>query len=168
MALPSTYAGTALAGAFSHVAYFNRGEHHLYAPLYVKLFFTTLGGATTALSYIQEVAWTTALSTASKLIGSYLLGVYGSLLVYRLLLHPLNKFPGPFNARFSSLWLALQIRNNLHVKLVELHQKHGSFVRIGSSDLSVLSPRAIEIVYGPNSRCIKGPTYDMTWPSVSL
>ncbi|KAL3485692.1 cytochrome P450 [Aspergillus germanicus] len=168
MALPSTYAGTALSGVFSHVAYFNKGEHHLYAPLYVKLFFTTLVGATAALSYIHEVAWTTALSTASKLIGSYLSGVYGSLLVYRLFLHPLNEFPGSFNARISYLWLALQIRNNLHVKLVELHQKYGSFVRIGSSDLSVLSPKAIEIVYGPNSRCIKGPIYDMTWPSISL
>ncbi|KAL2848517.1 cytochrome P450 [Aspergillus pseudoustus] len=169
MVLFSTHAGTTLAGVFSHVVYFNKGEHHLYGPLYLKLFFTTVVGATAALSYTQKVAWITALTTVSELIGSYLLGLYGSLLVYRLFLHPLNKFPGPSGARISAFWLSLQLRNNnLHVKLVELHQRYGSFVRIGSSDLSVLSPKAIEIVYGPGSRCIKGTTYDLTRPSVSL
>ncbi|KAL3464725.1 cytochrome P450 [Aspergillus heterothallicus] len=169
MASPLTYAGTALAGVFTHVAYFNKGEHHLYGPLYLKLFFITVMGATATLSYTHDVEWTTALMTVSKVIGSYLLGIYGSLLVYRLFLHPLNKFPGAIGARTSSLWLTLQLRNNnLHKKLVELHQKHGQFVRIGSSDLSILNPKAIEIVYGPGSRCIKGTTYDLTRPTVSL
>ncbi|KAL2860742.1 cytochrome P450 [Aspergillus lucknowensis] len=169
MVLLSTYISTGLAGVFSHVAYFKRGEHHLYGVLYIKVFFGTIIAATAALSYARDIAWTIALTTVCRLMGSYLLGLYSSLLVYRIFLHPLHKFPGPFSARISSAWMSTQLKNNnLHIKLLELHRKYGPFVRIGSSDLSVMHPHAIEVVYGSKSRCIKGIYYDLSWPSSSL
>jgi tryprostatin B 6-hydroxylase len=58
--------------------------------------------------------------------------------------------------------------NNQHIKLLELHNKYGPFIRIGSNDISVIHPKALEIVYGPSSRCFKGPQYDMSHPEVSL
>ncbi|KAL3476071.1 cytochrome P450 [Aspergillus californicus] len=165
----ATYTITALAGVFSHLVYFKRGEHHLHGTLYVKLLFTTITAGTATLSYTQGIAWTTALSTVSQLFGIYLLGLYSSVLVYRLFLHPLRKFPGPFGARFSTVWLTTQLRNNnLHTTLLEYHQRYGMFVRIGSSDLSILHPKAIEAVYGPNSPCTKGQNYDLSHPTTSL
>ncbi|KAL2832090.1 cytochrome P450 [Aspergillus cavernicola] len=169
MVLLSTYTSTALAGVFSHVAYFQKGEHHLHGWLYIKLLFTVITAVTAILVYSQEVVWTAALSTVSKLAGTYLLGLYGSLLVYRIFLHPLRKFPSSFGARVSSIWISTQLKNNnLHMKLLELHQKQGLFVRIGSSDLSVMHPKAVEEVYGPRSRCTKGISYDISWPTMSL
>lgn len=167
MALP-LYASTALAGVFSHVAYFNRGEHHLYGLFYIKLLFTSIISATAILSYTQQTALTAALTTACTVASSYLLGLYSSLLIYRILLHPLNNFPGPFPARASTSWLSTQLKNNLHTTLLDLHQKHGLFVRIGSSDLSIAHPDAVELLYGSNSRCTKGQNYEMVYPTNSL
>ncbi len=164
----SLYASTALAGVFSHVAYFNRGEHHLHGFLYIKLFFTIIISATAILSYTQQTALTAALSTVCKVTSSYLVGLYSSLLIYRVLLHPLNKFPGPLPARASTSWLTTQLKNNLHTALLDLHQQYGTFVRIGSSDLSISHPDAVELLYGSNSRCIKGQNYELVLPTNSL
>ncbi|KAL4861311.1 hypothetical protein BDV12DRAFT_208149 [Aspergillus spectabilis] len=169
MPLLSTYIGTALAGVFSHVAFFNRGEHHLHGVLYLRLLFIAITAGAAVLSYAQEIAWTAAFSTISTLIGTYLLGIYGSLLTYRLALHPLRKFPGPFGARLSTAWISTQLeKNNQHDILLNLHRKYGPYVRVGSADISVIDPKAIDIVYGPNSRCFKGIAYDMSHPEVSL
>ncbi|KAL3447168.1 cytochrome P450 [Aspergillus insuetus] len=168
MGLLSTYISTALAGVASHVAYFRTGEHHLHAVLYLKLFTIAIASGTGILFSIQGNAWR-AFSTVLSLASAYLLGLYGSLLINRAVLHPLRKFPGPFAARLSSAWITTQLKNNnQHVKLLELHNKYGPFIRIGSNDISVIHPKALEIIYGPNSRCFKGPQYDMSHPEVSL
>ncbi|KAI4156765.1 MAG: hypothetical protein LQ340_000022 [Diploschistes diacapsis] len=49
-----------------------------------------------------------------------------------------------------------------------LHRKYGSFVRIGSSDLSISLPAGVEAVYGPGSPCRKASWYDEDWPRQSL
>jgi hypothetical protein len=157
------------AGIFSHIAYFNRGEHHLQGTFYLKLFLTAILIGTAILHHTQDVPWTLALDILYKHALTYLLGVYASLLSYRVFLHPLRNFPGPFFARVSSIWISTQLKNNnRHIKLLELHQKYGSIVRIGSSDLSICRPSAIEEIYGPKSRCVKGMSYDLTHPNPSL
>ncbi|KAL4878233.1 cytochrome P450 [Aspergillus karnatakaensis] len=169
MPLLSTYIGAALAGIFSHVAYFKRGEHHLYGPLYIKIFLVTITAGTVALSFAQRTAWTASLSTVSSLVSAYLLGLYGSLLVYRIFLHPLCNFPGPFGARISTGWIATQVKkNNHHIVVRELHRKYGPIVRVGSSDISVIHPKAVDIVYGPSSRSYKGTGYEVSYPEFSL
>ncbi|KAL2868106.1 cytochrome P450 [Aspergillus lucknowensis] len=168
MRLPSHYISAALVGVFSHVAYFKSGEHHLHGVFYLKLLFITITTGTAVLSHLKGTVWT-GFMTAISLTGAYLLGLYGSLLVYRIFLHPLRKVPGPFGARLSTAWIATQLENNnQHTKLLELHRQYGPFVRIGSSDISVIHPKALDIVYGPNSRCFKGISYDMSYPEVSL
>ncbi|KAJ0414382.1 cytochrome P450 [Aspergillus carlsbadensis] len=168
MALLSTYVTAWLAGIFSHIIYFRKGEHHLHGVLYLKLLLIAIASGTGLLSYRQGAAWK-AFTIVISLTGAYLLGLYGSLLIYRVSLHPLRKFPGPFAARLSSAWMTTQLQNNnQHIKLLELHNKYGPFIRTGSNDLSVIHPKGLEIVYGPNSRCFKGPQYDMSHPEVSL
>ncbi|KAL4972342.1 cytochrome P450 [Aspergillus desertorum] len=165
----STYAAAALTGVLSHIAYFKQGEHHLYGFFYLKLLLTATFTATAFFSYIQGTHWTTALFTVLEILTSYLCGIYTSLLVYRLLLHPMNKFPGPFPARISTIWTSTQLKNNnMHLTLLHYHRKYGPFVRIGSSDLSIAHPDALEPIYGTHSRCIKGANYELSAPATAL
>ncbi|PWY85897.1 cytochrome P450 [Aspergillus heteromorphus CBS 117.55] len=156
----------ALAGGLSHIVYFHRGEHHFYGTAYAQAFSALFTAAAAALHAGRETAWMEALATVAQHAASYLVGLFSSLLVYRLLLHPLGRFPGPLLARISSLWLPFHMQNNnRHHRLVELHKKYGPYVRIGSSDLSVIDPKAIDAIQG---QCAKSTWYDHSQPSKSL
>ncbi|PLB54730.1 cytochrome P450 [Aspergillus steynii IBT 23096] len=158
-----------VAGVLSHIAFFNKGEHHLYGMSYVQTFFAAVASGFIFLQYQQGLAWNTALATTLQHAVFYLVGVYSSLITYRLFFHPLRHFPGPIGARISNLWLPTQLpKHDAHRKLVALHKKYGPIVRVGSSDLSIIHPSAVPIIYGPNTRCTKGSWYDMTYPTTSL
>ncbi|KAB8234093.1 cytochrome P450 monooxygenase ftmC [Aspergillus alliaceus] len=103
------------------------------------------------------------------LIFIHLLGLYSSLILYRLLFHPLRRFPGPFLSRISAFWISAQLhRRPLFRKLADLHETYGSFVRIGPSDLSIVHPKATNIIYGFKSTCTKSAWYDGSAPLKSL
>ncbi|GKZ19409.1 hypothetical protein AbraIFM66951_011019 [Aspergillus brasiliensis] len=159
----------ALAGVFSHLTYFIRGEHQLYGTTYTQIFGVLYATAVAYLHLSWGAAWQEALVTVSLHAASYLVGLFSSLLLYRLVFHPLGAFPGPWGARISDLWLVLQLENNnKHIKLVELHEKYGPYVRIGPSTLSVIDPKSINIIHGPSSRCLKSGWYDHSHPNKSL
>ncbi|RAL04151.1 cytochrome P450 [Aspergillus ibericus CBS 121593] len=158
-----------LAGILSHVAYFHHGEHHLYGTIYLKLFGALYTTSVALLHVSWGTAWMEAWATVSLHATSYLVGVFGSLLVYRLMFNPLADFPGPWAARISSLWFPLQFRNNnRHFKLVELHDRYGPYIRIGPAELSIIDPKANDIIYGSSSPCTKSTFYDHSYPNNSL
>ncbi|KAH4106582.1 cytochrome P450 monooxygenase sthD [Parastagonospora nodorum] len=96
----------------------------------------------------------------------FLLGLYGSTLVYRLIFHPLNRFPGPLAARISDLWLCTQLGgHDMHHLSERLSKRYGEFVRIGSSTLMLTHPKAVAAIYGPGSPCRKGTFYDLEQPN---
>ena len=104
-----------------------------------------------------------------KLIAFFLAGLYASLLLYRVVLSPLNRFPGPFGARISNLWFSSRLsKHDAFQKILYLHTKYGDFLRIGSNDLSIVHPEAVEAIYGLGSTCRKAAWYDLTHPMVSL
>lgn len=77
----------------------------------------------------------------------------------------LYKIPGPFLASITDLWRAYhQYRGQLRGKLLDLHKKHGSFVRYGVNCVSISDPAAISIIYGSRagfktvSRTVQGIT----------
>lgn len=110
-----------------------------------------------------------ALLTTATLAGYYLAGLYGSLIIGRTFLSPLKRFPGPFLAKISSLYFSIQSRRgDSHRKLLTLHQKYGDFVRVGSSDLSTVHPKATSAIYGRGSKCTKADWYDLTLPLLSM
>ncbi|OJZ87745.1 hypothetical protein ASPFODRAFT_131283 [Aspergillus luchuensis CBS 106.47] len=159
----------ALVGVFSHLTYFRRGEHQLYGTTYTQVFCILCATSVAYLHVSWGTAWREALVTVSLHAASYLLGTFSSLLLYRLVIHPLGSFPGPWLARVSDLWLVSQMKNNnKHVKLVELHEKYGPYVRIGPSTLSVIDPQAVNNIHGPASRCLKSGWYDHSYPNKSL
>lgn len=159
-----------IVGIFSHILYFNHGEHHLHVQLYIQGFLSLIFIAI-ALLYAtkQEEQLTQAFSKVGKLSLSYLGGLYSSLLLYRMLFHPLKEFPGPIGARASAFWLSLHVRHaDAFRKVRALHDKYGPFVRVGPSDLSITHPKAVNLIYDAGSSCAKGAIYDLTRPVVSL
>ncbi|KKY20279.1 putative benzoate 4-monooxygenase cytochrome p450 [Diplodia seriata] len=55
-----------------------------------------------------------------------------------------------------------------YLKLQRIHQEHGDFIRIHPRALSINSAEAIPDIYGYNSKCTKGPFYDLNYPGRSL
>ena len=101
--------------------------------------------------------------------GYYFAGLYGSLIAYRLFFSPLTGFPGPFWAKISSLTCSTQLwKGDYPKRLLALHQKYGDFVRVGSSDLSIIHPKATNAIYGRGSKCTKAAWYDLNLPMISM
>ncbi|KAE8365754.1 cytochrome P450 [Aspergillus caelatus] len=83
---------------------------------------------------------------------------YIVLTVYEQVRSPLRDIPGPFVARFSSLWyLYKSYRGNFHHENIELHRKHGRIVRIAPGTYSISEPD--KAVYGAGSRFPKSDWY---------
>ncbi|KAI9041837.1 cytochrome P450 [Aspergillus affinis] len=155
-------------GVLSHITYFARGEHHLSGAPYLQVFALVF----TALTLVSHGAGNSiqnALRQTLNTIFSYLVGVFFSLVVYRMFLHPLRTFPGPIWARLSGLWLTWRVRRRDGFRQVKcLHNQYGSIVRVGPTDLSIAHPSAVEVVHGFGTECTKGPWYDGYRPMVSL
>ncbi|KAH8434410.1 cytochrome P450 [Aspergillus melleus] len=156
------------SGVFSHITYFARGEHHLSGALYVQIF----GLAFAALTLVSHGGGSSIRDGFTQAFGvmfSYLVGVFFSLAIYRLFLHPLRTFPGPTWARLSGLWLAWRARRRDAFRQVKsMHDQYGPIVRVGPTDLSIAHPSAVDIVHGFGTQCTKGPWYDVYRPMVSL
>ncbi|KAF4628189.1 hypothetical protein G7Y89_g9962 [Cudoniella acicularis] len=170
MSLPLSYNLLAAAiGIASHLAYFNRGEHHLYGTLYLQLFILSFTTSLSLLTFLLHEPFTQALAKTASLTTFYLLGLYTSLLLYRIIFHPLNKFPGPFGARISNFWFSAHLKDaDAYKKIQKLHKQYGDFLRIGSSDMSIIHPKAVSAIYGLKTKCRKAAWYDLTSPMISL
>ena len=162
--------GLALAGGIaSHILYFNRFECHLYGVLYLRTFLLLCTGSLFWLTRVSAFSFAAAFATTSTIAGCYLLGVYSSLLIYRIFVNPVNRFPGPWAARLSSLYMASKLGNSdAYYKLQALHEKYGRIVRIGSNSLSIINPDVMEISFGSHSKVTKTDWYDGDAPSSSM
>ncbi|KAI0401622.1 cytochrome p450 monooxygenase [Xylaria palmicola] len=111
-----------------------------------------------------------AVQVTSLLFGCFLTGVYTSMTLYRGFFHRLHKFPGPFLARFSSIYLTVRSLRKMQTykDVQELHAAYGDIVRLGPQELSILRPSAVQAVHATSAPCDKGPFYDMTYPFLSL
>ena len=170
---PTQLGWAAAAGILTHAVYLNRGEHHMHGARYLQLaFFSWISGIVLChgldLNGSPE-SWKAATCRSTALHASYITGIYCSLFAYRLLLNPLNRLPGPFSTRISALAFSWMCRNgNAHIQLAHLHSRYGHFVRINPGAVSVSHLDAIELVQGATTKCVKGPSYDITKPLTSL
>ena len=64
-----------------------------------------------------------------------------SVALYRISpFHPLSRFPGPFMARITALYMTkMAITGKRHIIIAKLHQKYGSHVRTGTLILLLVS-----------------------------
>lgn len=155
-------------GALTFITYFHHGEHHLYGASYFASFLLICASAITYLVQKQGHTLHEALGTTTQIATSFLFGIYTTCILYRLSpLHPLNKFPGPFSARISNIWLFFQStpRKQAHLVLLNTHDKYGKIVRVGSNTLSIIHPKAVEKIH---NTCLKAPFYDLDNPNTSI
>ncbi|KAL9127724.1 MAG: hypothetical protein Q9217_003454 [Psora testacea] len=156
-------------GVCLHVGYFQRGEHHMYGLRYLQAFTLLFMTSTAALTLGCELPLFTSVKITGAIFGYLSIGIYGSLLFYRIFWHPLRRFPGPTAAKITSLWYSTQVTGfDAHKKALELYKKYGPFVRVGSSDLMIAHPLAVPAVHGAQSKCRKASWYDEDWPRQSI
>lgn len=141
----------------------------MFPMVYVQLFTLACAVGTICLVNFAGATIVDAISTVAGLAASWLVGVYGSLITYRLFFHPLNKFPGPWQARISDLWLSTKMgKLQGYYVINDLHKKYGRFVRVGSNTLSITDPRLMEPAYGSHAKAVKGDWYDGSDPHHSM
>ncbi len=77
-------------------------------------------------------------------------------LVIRYRTSGLNRYPGPWLAKFSKLWLRQNVKANQHQRrLLELHHRHGDVVRVGPNHLSISNPDFVSAIYGVKNEFLK-------------
>ena len=156
-------------GAASHIFWFNGREHHFYANSYVGTTLLLLAGGTSALYKGYGLPLREAFASTSSIIALVLAGLYTSLVIYRLFLNPLNKFPGPYWVRLGNVaWSAHLTKFDSYYKLKALHDQHGDIVRIGSHDLSIIDPEGMEVSFGLKAKAAKSPWYEGDYPLSSM
>jgi len=80
--------------------------------------------------------------------------------VYRLTLHPLANYPGPFFAKVTSGYDVYHAyKGDKHLNFHYLHQKYGTFVRYGPNTLSINDPTALKAIYGHKANVRKSDFY---------
>ncbi|KAG0648783.1 Benzoate-para-hydroxylase [Hyphodiscus hymeniophilus] len=73
----------------------------------------------------------------------------------------LAKYPGPFPAKFSNLWLGLAARRGQKFAAVDwAHRKYGKVVRIGFNHVSIADERGLETVYAHGNGFLKDHFYE--------
>lgn len=109
-------------------------------------------------------------SNVYYLLAFHLLGVFSSIIIYRVSFHRLRKFPGPALAGVTSWHANILSAKKLHNFEVidKMHRQYGDYVRVGPRELSIKDPRALPFIYGPASQTTKGPFYDGAQPYISV
>jgi tryprostatin B 6-hydroxylase len=170
--MSSTYLALAVAaaGVASHLFYFKIGEHWLNPTRYIQAFLFGCVVTTVAQTHYYHSPLKDAISFTAKYASLYLVGLYSSLIIYRLFFNPLNKIPGPYWARLSRFYLSFQVapRRNLNHYLLAQHQKYGRFVRLDPHSISVTHPDGVEVTLGPKTKCTKSEWYEADAPRTSL
>ncbi|KAF2501920.1 putative P450 monooxygenase [Lophium mytilinum] len=167
--LPALVPAAAFLGLVSHLAYFINGEHHMEAMGLFQAALFLPPAMTAGLVYLTDSTVVEAAKIVALLLAAYLTPLFTSMLLYRVFFHRLRRYPGPFSAKLSKLWHVSKLSNkDNHKQLQTWHAKYGEYVRTGPTELSIADPDAVELIYGPRTRCTKAPWYDISMPLVSM
>ncbi|KAI0400729.1 cytochrome P450 [Xylaria palmicola] len=160
--------GSALLGIVSHLVIFIRGEWHMRVPALIIAFLSLLA-TLSFLEYniVNNLGITVGFIT--RVAGSYLGGLSGSIILYRKYFHRLRNFPGPPLAATTKLWHVWKcFGKSNHLLLEELFKEYGPIVRTGPEELTIVDAAIPQIADGPKSQFTKGAWYDIFLPEVSI
>lgn len=125
-----------ISGLFSHWTYFIRGEHHLTAPFISLLAILSPVGFCLWLYLEARLALQSTLVASISLFGSFYGALFTSIVVYRVIFHPLRAFPGPPLSKITQFYqLYLRLQENNFSTVARLHEQYGPIVRTGKKAL---------------------------------
>lgn len=179
----SKFALAALFGSLFHILIARHGEIERYLLSLIFTFFSTNGLCFSFFRFYLSQSLLHSLRNATALHAAFLAGLLASIVIYRLFFHPLRHFPGHWTAKVSRLYASYIVARTakMHYAVQAMHAAFGDVVRVGRLSLYLiqysldvmaligsLGPReisinrasAIKAIYGPPSRCSKGPWYD--------
>lgn len=134
-----SYSASAAFGVAVHNALFIEGEWHLQGPFLVVLHCIACAVLFLWLLHAASMELTAGLIEVLRLFGSYCIGLFGSMTIYRCFFHRLRAFPGPKMAKITKLWHAWHcLGSQNHLFLHRMHSEYGQFVRTGLSRLSTV------------------------------
>ena len=142
MLLSTVFVLACAAGVTAHIGLFIRGEWHMQAP--VVLVIHVLLAALVVLYDFRDMEMSpSSFSNAFGIISGYLLGLFSSIIAYRLSpFHRLHSFPGPRLAALTKLWHVWQCRDSRNHELMErLHEEYGDFARLGMNNTFFIQRR---------------------------
>jgi hypothetical protein len=124
----------AITGLLAHNLIFIRGEWHRQASELCALSFALPLVLWALESRHNNFLTLEALQHVFSVTSSFFAGLFISIVVYRLMFHPLRKYPGPFLARITKLWHFYHCRNTQnHLLMERLRKRYGNHVRVGKS-----------------------------------
>lgn len=88
------------------------------------------------------------------------------LTIYRLTLHPLAKYPGPFLAKITDWYSVYHAwKGDRHLEFWRCHERYGPVVRFGPNSLSINSNTALKTIYGHRANVKKSQFYSVFPPT---
>ncbi|KAL3427036.1 fatty acid synthase alpha subunit reductase [Phlyctema vagabunda] len=83
------------------------------------------------------------------------------LIIYRLYLHPLAKYPGPILGRLTNLYGGYQSwKGTFHEDVSNCHKKYGNIVRYAPNRILFNTTGGLQDIYGHRSNVIKSTIYN--------
>lgn len=170
---PANYSLFFVLGVLTHVFIFRRGEWDLHVFNILQAFAvleSSLVYIVTRAVQAQGLSLWKVTTISSCFTLSTLMGLLISILMYRSWFHRLRRFPGPFCARLSNLYITFRAfkNNRLYEEVQQLHRRYGDIVRIGPNELSIIDPHALRALHSNSSPCTKGPWYSVEHPIKAL
>ncbi|KAI1124429.1 cytochrome P450 [Nemania abortiva] len=85
-----------------------------------------------------------------------------SVVAYRILFHPLSKYPGPSLGKVTDAYAGVvAAQRRLHLLAYQSHQKHGSVVRIAPNRILFNIATAFRAIYQDDDRITKASIYEL-------
>jgi glucan phosphoethanolaminetransferase (alkaline phosphatase superfamily) len=138
-------------GTLLHILVLKNFELDVYIPHFLLICLISF----TALCLAQikiGVQVLTAISNVTSISTWLAVGIFTSMIVYRLFFHRIRRFPGPLLARISRFYAFYLSGKNVqyHVELSKLHKEYGDFIRTGKLMSGTSQTRDADVTFqGP-------------------
>jgi hypothetical protein len=120
-------------GIHVHLLVLIRGEWHLHVPQILFSHLIAFSLLSTTLTRNQD--WLSGVSKAAFPSACYLMGLFTSIVAYRLFFHRLRKFPGPKIAAATKLWHVWKCRDSRNFLVMQrVYEQYGELVRTGPNE----------------------------------
>ncbi|KLO97291.1 pisatin demethylase cytochrome P450 [Fusarium fujikuroi] len=160
---PQAFGAAFILGVLVHIFVLRKGEWDLWTVKFFKAWATYEVTVSLFLTQLYSFSVWQAVSVTNKWFASFAAGLTISILSYRAFFHRLNRFPGPFIARLSTVYatyLAVD-EEHMYLEVQKLHEKYGDII-------SIATPSSFRPIHAPSSPVIKSPFYGITHPWVML